>query len=165
MDAIRSLLDPKITAATVTAFFLLWAVLAKFLFKPVLGLLDSRKQDIANTYESANKELAKAEDLRTDYEKRLAEIEAEARLRIQTAVKEAQNAKDQILAEAKTRSEDVLKRGQEDLEREREKTLAQLREEVVGISISAASKLIQESLDDTKHRQLVNDFIDRIGTA
>lgn len=165
MEAIRSLLDPRITAATLTAFILLWIVLAKFLFKPVLGILDSRKQDISKTYEAADNERAKAGDLRTDYEKRLAEIEAEARLRIQTAVKEAQDAKDQILAEAKTRSEDILKRGQEDLVREREKTLVQLREDVVGISISAASKLIQESLDDTKHRQLVNDFIDRIGTA
>lgn len=163
MEALHALLDPKVTGATVVAFILLWIVLAKFLFKPVLGLLDSREQDIKNTYGAAENKLSEAEQFRADYEKRLAEIEAEARSRILAAVKEGQDAKDQILAEAKTRAEEIVTRGQEDLEREREKLLAQLRDEVVTISLSAAGKLVGESMDDDKHRRLIGDFINKIG--
>ena len=158
-------IDPKVMAAQVTGFILLWIVLARFLFRPVLALLRARNQDIKTMYESAEGERAKAEEFRTDYEKRLAGIEAEARGRIQVAVKEAQSAKNDILADAKSRAEDVLRRGQEELAREREKALAQLREEVVNISLAAAGKLIEESLDEARHRKLVSDFIDRIGTS
>ncbi|HUV05072.1 MAG TPA: F0F1 ATP synthase subunit B [Armatimonadota bacterium] len=158
-------IDPRVMAAQVTGFILLWILLAKYFFRPVLALLDSRRQEVKSLYESAESERAKAEEFRADYEKRMAGIEAEARARIQAAIKEAQGAKNEILADAKSRAEDILRRGQEDLAREREKTLAQLRGEVVNISVAAAGKLIEESLDQARHRRLVSDFIDRIGTA
>jgi F-type H+-transporting ATPase subunit b len=166
MDILQQLgIDPKVIAAQVTGFILLWIVLSKFLFRPVLNMLDERKQDIKSTYDAAEDERAKAEESRADYERRLAGIEAEARSHIQAAVKDAERAKSEIMADAKARSQDILRRGQEELAREREKTLAQLREEVVNISISAAGKIIGESLDEDKHRKLVGDFIDRIETT
>jgi F-type H+-transporting ATPase subunit b len=158
-------IDPRVMAAQFTAFILLWIVLAKYLFRPVLALLNTREQEIKTTYETAENEQEKAEDLRRGYEQRLAAIEAEARSHIQAAVKEAQAAKHDILADAKERAEGILRRGQEDLAREREKTLAQIREEVVDVSLAAASKLIEESLDEARHRKLVSEFIDRIGTT
>lgn len=158
-------INTQVIAAQIIGFVLLWALLAKFLFRPVLGLMDARQQDIKSTYDNAEAERAKAEEFRSEYEKRLAGIEAEARARIQAAVREAESAKDQIISEARNRSDDILRRGQEQLDREREKTLAQIREEVVDISLSAASKLIGESLDDAKHRKLVSDFVGKIGAA
>jgi F-type H+-transporting ATPase subunit b len=158
-------IEPKVIAAQITALILLWMILARFLFRPVLALLHSREQDIKTTYETAENERAQAEEFRADYERRLSVIEAEARSRIQAAIKEAQGAKNDIIAEGRSRSEEILRRGQEELAREREKILAQLREQVVDISLSAAGKLIGESLDEARHRKLVSDFIDRIGTA
>lgn len=158
-------IDPKVMAAQVVGFALLWLVLAKFLFRPVMALLKARAQEIKTTYETAEDERAKAEEFRADYEKRLAGIEAEARARIQAAIKEAQGAKTEILADAKTRSEEILQRGQEDLARERAKVLAQLREETVNISLAAAGRVIEESLDEARHRKLVSDFIEKIGTT
>lgn len=157
--------EPSVIAAQITGFLLLWLVLARFLFRPVLALMRSREEEIKSTYEDAENSRTEAEEFRADYEKRLADIESEARSRIQAAVKEAQDSKNEILADAKSRSDDMLERGRQDLEREREKTLAQLREEVVDISLAAAGKLIGEALDEARHRKLVNDFIDRIGTT
>ena len=158
-------IDPHVIAAQVVGFVLLWAVLAKYLFRPVLGLFDARRQDVKLMYDNAEAERAKAEEFRAEYEKQLAGIEAEARSRILAAVREAEAAKDQIMAEARSRSGDILRRGEEELARERDKALSQLREEVVNISLSAAGKIIGESLDDAKHRRLVSDFVDRIGAA
>lgn len=157
-------IDPRIIAAQIAGFVLLWMLLAKFLFRPVKGLLDSRKQDIEKTYSDADTARSEAEQLKSELDQRLAVIEAEARARMQEAVKEAKNAKNEILADAKNRSDDILRRGQEELVRERDKTLAQLKEEVVDISITAAGKIIGETLDDSKHRKLVSDFVDGIGT-
>lgn len=157
------LIDPKVLPASIMGFLILWFILRKYLFGPVMELLKAREEEIKVTYETAETEKTRAEDFRAEYEHRLSGIEAEARARIQSAVKEAEDAKNQILSEAKTRAEDILRRGQEDLNREREKTLAQIREEVVNLTIGATAKLIGETLDDTKHRRLVSDFIDKIG--
>ena len=158
-------IDPKVLAAAITGFLLLWVFLARFLFKPVMTLINTREQEIKTTYANADNAKAEALNLKSELEQRIAGIEADARARIQSAIKEAQDAKDDILADAKNRSEDIIRRGSEDLAREREKTLAQLREEVVNISMGAAEKLIGDSINDEKHRMLVNDFIDRIGTV
>lgn len=162
METLHSLIDPKVMAASVTGFIILWIVLARYLFKPVLTLLDERKEEIKTTYESAEAERKQAEDYRADYEKRLAQIEAEARTHIQTAIREAEDAKNHLIAEARRRSEEILRRGQEELAREREKIIAQIREEIVNMSLAAASKLIEESLDEQKHRKLISDFIESL---
>lgn len=163
MEAIHELLDPKVTAASVVGFILLYILLARYLFRPVLEILDARDREIKSAYENAQAELARAEELRADYQKRLDGVEAEARALMQKAVREAQEAKDFILSEARARSAETIERGHEQLAREKEKALAELRQEVVGISIAAASKIIEESLDERLHRKLVNDFIERIG--
>lgn len=158
-------IEPNIMAAQVTGFVLLWILLARYLFKPMLALLQTRENEIKGTYDKADAELAAAEQLKVDLDARLAGIEAEARTRIQAAIKEAQVAKDDMLAEAKTRVDGILKRGEEDLAREREKILAEIRGQTVDLSIAAASKIIGESLDEARQRKLVNDFIDQIGSA
>lgn len=158
-------IEPTVMAAQVTGFILLWIILAKYLFRPILALLNAREEEIKLTYANAEAERVKAEEFRAEYERRLAGIEAEARARIQSAVHEAESAKDQILTDARTRSEDILRRGEEELVREREKTLAQIREDVVDISLAAAGAIIGESMDESKHRKLVNEFVDKIGAA
>jgi F-type H+-transporting ATPase subunit b len=164
MELLKELgINSTIIAAQVTGFILLLIVLGRYLFKPVMTLLAAREQDIRSTYDAAETARTQADEYRDDLERRLSAVEVEARGRLQAAVKEGQDAKDDILADARNRAEEILRRGQESLDREREKTLAELREEVVNLSLAATSKLLEESLDEARHRKLVNDFIDRIG--
>jgi F-type H+-transporting ATPase subunit b len=158
-------IDPKVFAASITGFLLLWAFLAKFLFRPIMGLIKSREQEIIATYANAESAKTEAEKLKSDLEQQIANMDAEIRANMQNAIKEAQDAKDSILADARLKYEDILRKGQEDLEREKEKTIAGLREEVVNLSLNAAEKLIGDSMDDEKHRALINDFIDKIGVS
>ena len=166
MELLKELnFDPKVMAASVTGFLLLWFVLSKFLFGKVKDKIRERNEKIRSDYDAAENERLKAEEFRADYEKQLAEVDAEARSRIQTAVSEAQVAKNEILTEARSKSEDIFARGQEEIAREKEKALTQLKEEVVDITISAAGKLIGESMDQDKQRKLVADFVNEIEDA
>lgn len=164
MEILQQLgIDLKVLAASVTGFLFLLVVLAKLLFKPIMTMLKARELEIKTSYANADEAKADALKLKSDLEQQVAGMEAEARARMQAAVKEAQDAKDEILADARARYEEILRKGQDDLDREREKTLVQLREEVVNLSIGAAEKLIGDSLNDEKHRMLINDFIDKVG--
>lgn len=142
---------------------MLWILLARYLFRPVFEILDARAQEVKSNYDAARAERARAEELRADYQSHLDRVDVEARALMQKAVQEAQETKDFILSEARARSAETIERGHEQLAREKEKALAELREEVVGISIAAAGKVIEQSLDEELHRRLVSDFIERIG--
>ena len=155
-------IDVRVLLVQIGGFALLLLVFKRFLFGPVSHILESRKQEIASDYENAERDRSLAEDLRQDYDRRLAGIEVEARERIQAAIKEGQEHRDALLAEAREEAERLVRRGEEELEREHAKAMVELREEVVDLAISSARKLIERSLDDPTHRAMIKDFIDSI---
>jgi F-type H+-transporting ATPase subunit b len=105
------------------------------------------------------------ERLRDEYEQRLANIEAEARAQIQQAVKEAQQVREQILAEARQQAEKMIRDAEEVIRYEREKALAEMRTQVVDLTLLATSRILQESVDDARHRKMVEDFIDQVASG
>lgn len=158
-------IDLRVLAIQAGGFILLLLVFKKFLFGPIRQVLENRRQEIADTYSAAERERNTMEEFRRDYEKRLAGIEAEAHEKIQAAIKEAHGIRDEIIADARTKSESILLRGEEELAREREKTVAELRADVANLVIGASSNLLEQSLDDKAHRKLIDDFISSVGEA
>lgn len=156
-------IDPRVLLIQIFGFVLLMLILKKFFFGPVGQMLASRREEIADTYQEAEQARATMENLRRDYEKRLTEVETEAHERIQAAVKEAQNVRDEILNDARAKADDILQRGEMELDRERKKAIVELREEVANLVISASSSILEKSLDDAAHRKLVEDFISSVG--
>lgn len=156
-------IDPKLILVNIIGFILLLAILKKFLYGPITQILADRAEDVRSTYAAADAEKAKMEELRADYERRLADIEAEARQRIQEAIKEAQASKEHILNEARENADRIMQRGEQEIVREREKAVAEIRAQVVELTINAAGKLIEKSLDDTASRRLVDEFITSVG--
>ena len=97
--------------AQVVLFLALWFFMGNFFFKPILGRIKQRDKDIADTYHTVQEMQHEMEALRADYIARIAAVEAEARGRIQTAIKEAQSERERILAEARVQSEQTLQQG------------------------------------------------------
>jgi len=155
------------TAFLVNAFgfLIVFAILWKFFFTPVGAVLDTRRNDIAATYDQLEADKREMSALRTDYEQRLANIEAEAREKIQTAIKEAQATRDQIVTEAQLRSRELVTRAESEAERERQQAMITMRQQIVDLALNAATKVIGENLDDTRNRRLVDDFIAKESAA
>jgi F-type H+-transporting ATPase subunit b len=156
-------IDYRLIIVNILGFLILVWILKKFLYGPITQMIANRGEEIRSTYETAESEKATMEQLRKDYEKRLENIESEAHEKIQAAIKEAHGIRDEIIADARTRSEDILKRGEEELGREREKTVAALRDDVADLVVSASSNLLERSMDDAAHRKLIDDFISSVG--
>lgn len=160
MDVLNQInFNPVAFFINMAGFLLLLYLLNKMLFKPVGALLDQRQQDIASTYDKLEADRRQMETLRADYERRLAGIEAEAREKIQGAIKEAQSSRDQILQEAGMRSKEMLTRAEEQIRREQEQAMITLRQEVVELALGATSKIIGDSLDENRQRRLIDEFI------
>jgi F-type H+-transporting ATPase subunit b len=156
-------LEPMALLSQALAFIVLVWVLGKFLFRPVQNMLEARQQEVRSTLEQVAADRQAMEQSRREYETRLAAIESEARDKIQSALREAQGLKEEIIASARTDSEKIVRRGQEEIQREKQKALVELRTEVVDLAVQGASKILGTAIDERQHRALIGDFISKVG--
>ncbi|MCE5198458.1 MAG: F0F1 ATP synthase subunit B [Armatimonadota bacterium] len=152
--------DPKVLLVQAIGFLLVLLVFKFFLFKPIMDILDARRAEIDNQYDTAESQRSLAEDLKAQYEKHLAEIDDEMRAKIAEAVKEGQSMREEIITDSREQADRILTRAQDEIQREKEKALVDLRSTVASLTIGAAGKLINENLDDAKHRELIGKYID-----
>lgn len=161
MDAIVKSLGFNVTIFffQIILFLALWFLLGNLFFKPILGRLKQRDKDIADTYRTVQQMQHEMETLRADYLVRIAEVEAEARGRIQTAIKEAQTERERILAEARVLSEQTLHQGVADMEREKGEAMVSLRERMVTMALTALQKTLGVAADPTALRASIESSI------
>ena len=158
------MITPNVTQVltTVVGFLILVWVMGKFAWGPILDQLDKRRAKIEGDYAAAEQQLGEAESLKADFAHKLGEIKTLERERIQEAVKKGEGIAGGIVSEARQQAEVVKTKGRQDLEIEAQKAQVELRDTDVALAIGAAEKLIHERLDDQKHRQLIEQYIDHI---
>jgi len=152
---------PKLIFQVVN-FLLLLYLLNRFLFKPVLKLLDERESRIRKGLEDAeaaarDRELAKAER-----EAALDEARKEAQAMVARANKIAEDSRAEILADAKEQADKVAARAREEITAEKEKAMAELRSTVADLALQAAGRLVRSEMDTPTQRRLVEDFLKEV---
>lgn len=155
---------PNITNLLTTAvgFILFVWVLAKFAWGPILTLLDQRRDTIQGDYAAAEKNLADAEQLKVEFEAKLQDIKVIEREKVQEAVQRGEGLAKTIVAKATDDAAVKVAKADQDIELEVHQANLVLRDSVVAMAIGAAEKVIGERLDDAKHRQLIQEYIDSI---
>lgn len=148
--------------AQIINFLILVALLAKFAYKPLTQALADRQRRIADSLEAADRQKSEAEQLKREYQEQLNAARVQAQTIVEKARKLAEDTKEEILTEARAENARLLKAAQEEICREREQALAELRGEVVAISMAAAAKIICQNLDQEANARLVADFIDKL---
>jgi F-type H+-transporting ATPase subunit b len=166
MDMLNSLgIDPKLVFVQVFGFLVLLWLLNKFVFSKIFVILDERQADIKATYDQLDADRASMAATRKEYEDRLAGIETEARTKIQAAVKEAQELRASIIADAQKQAKTVIDNGRAELDRERTRTFIELRQQIADLAILAATRVVGESMDDARQRKLVDQYIAGVSTV
>ena len=156
---------PALLLTQIVGFLILLFILNRFMFRPIFGILDQRQADIKATYDQLDDDRRRMEQTRRDYEQRLANIETEAREKIQAAVKEAQALRDNLIADAQSQASTIVEQGRNQSERDRQKAFLEMRSQIVTLAVSAAGKVIDDNLTDVRQTKLVDDFIGSLGTA
>lgn len=154
--------DLRVVLVQTLGFILVLAVFKLFLFKPILGILDARRREIENQYENAEADRKSAEEMKTQYEQHLTSVQEEIRAKMVEAMKEGQTMRDEILADSRTKADGMVQKAQEEIRREKEKALVELKGTVADLAVNAAGKLIQENLNTPKQRELVSKYIDEL---
>ena len=143
-------------------FLIILILLRIFAWRPILKLLDERKKRIASEFDNIEKAKQEMAKLREEYEVKLKEIDLEARKRIQEAIAEGQKMAADLQVEAREEAKKVLSRAKENIELEVAKAKVELRDDIVNMAILATEKIINERLDDAKHKELIVEFIEGV---
>lgn len=152
---------PQLITHIIGFVIALW-ILKKFAWKPLLGLLDERRERIKNSFDEIDAKNAQAETLHQQYEAKLRDIDAEARKRLTEAVQEGEKIAAKIKDDARNEAKDIMARTKSELEQDFAKARIQLKEDVVNLTINATEKIIRERLDTQKHREMIGRFIEDV---
>ena len=144
-------------------FFLLLILLRVFLYKPVVRLLDKRRDKIMTDLDEADKARSQAETAKQEYEKQLEQAREERRSIVAQASEQAEKMREEILEKARVEAQQLLSKTEEEMEALRRQALVGAQDEIVDLALSAAGKVVGESLDEKAHRRLIQEFIAEVG--
>ncbi|MBR5171824.1 MAG: F0F1 ATP synthase subunit B [Phascolarctobacterium sp.] len=148
--------------AQILNFLFLVFVLAKFAYKPLLNIMEERKNKIASDLEAADAAKAEAEAVKSEYAAKLADARQEAQAIVEAARKSAQAAHDKIMAETKAEQDQVVAAAKEAIELEKQKALADVRAQVISLSMMAASKIVEQKLGSEEDKKMAGEIVDSI---
>ncbi len=144
---------------------LLFLLIKHFLFKPVQNILDARQAEIDKTYDDAEKAQDEAEALRDEYEKRIADAKNEASDIVKSATRKAQLHSEEIVRDAQAEAVRIKEKADEQIEQEKKKAMNELKDEISGIAVDIASKVVEREIDEKDHEALIAEFIKGVGEA
>jgi F-type H+-transporting ATPase subunit b len=144
-------------------FIILFVLLRKYAFGPLMGVMEKRARQIEDDLENAKKNRAEAEKLLEEQRAELARARQEAKTIIDHARTTSEKQAEEIIKAAREEVDQYREAARQEIEREREKAIEALRREVGQLSVLLASKVLGNELDQKRHEQLINDYLEEVG--
>ncbi len=135
----------------------------KFLFKPVMKMIESRQKEIDSMYENAGEAQQQAAQLETEYKEKLSNaVETGDRI-VKDAVVRAQKREEEIISQAHQQAAQIMQKAESDIAQEKKKALNDAKDEISDIAMAIAGKVVGRELNAADQADLVDSFIDRLG--
>jgi F-type H+-transporting ATPase subunit b len=140
------------------AFIIVLLTLNAWVYKPMLNMMETRKQKIAQGLEDARVAAEARADAQKEADKIRTEAQAEAAKIVREATERATVASQDVKVAAEAEAARARNTAMAEAEMERNRILGDLRGQVAALAIAAANKLVGEALDDKKQHDLLNEF-------
>jgi F-type H+-transporting ATPase subunit b len=145
---------------SIVNFLVILFLLRRYLWGPILTVLANRAEKIREGLAMAEAAKVERERMKAEVERLLADARREAQAIAERMTKAAEAAAADIRAQAKTEADRIRERGREDAKQLHDQSLAQLRSELAGMVVLAASRVLSRELDPEKHRALIEQSLD-----
>ena len=150
---------PTLLAQIVNVAILL-VVLYFVAYKPVMRMLDERSRRVKDSMEQADAIKEQAARAGEEVKKQLDIASKEGQKRIDQAVQAGEGIKEKAKQSARQEAEALITRARSEIQRERDEAISELRKEVADLTIAAAEKVIDRSLDKEAHRELIEKILE-----
>lgn len=163
MEFFKANIIPGEVFVQLLAFLLLFGILKIFAWKPILNVLENRRQRIRKEFEDIEEAKKEIDRLKAEYADHLQKIESQARVMLQEAVNEGRTIAREIQGKARSDAQATLQQTKENLEIEIAKARLHLRQEIAEVALHVSERILREKMaDDNKQRQKVLEIIEEL---
>jgi F-type H+-transporting ATPase subunit b len=155
-------INPGLIIWTIITFVVVLVILRFTAWKPLLGALTAREEKIRDSLQQAEEAQKQAQRLLEENKRQLALAEEQSQRIIKDGRDMGERLKAEIIEKANAGSRHMIEQAKEEIRREKDQALNQLRSEVADLAIIATGKLLDENLDTAKQRKLVDKVIQEI---
>ncbi|MBQ0000591.1 MAG: F0F1 ATP synthase subunit B [Clostridiales bacterium] len=149
--------------AMICNLFLQMYLIKKFLFKPVNDMLAKRKAMADAEISDAAKAKEEAIAMKNEYEQNMQDAKAKANELLQNAQKTATLQSEEILREASAQATALKAKAESDIEQEKRKAVNDIKNEIGGMALEIAGKVIEREIGENDHTKLIDEFIANVG--
>jgi F-type H+-transporting ATPase subunit b len=150
--------------AQLVSFLVLFGLLYFFAYKPILRMFDERSQRIKDSVEQAERVKEEAAAAEEENQKKLEAAAKEGQEAIARAMRAGDEARQRAQQEAQVEAAGLVEKARQEIQRERDEVVKELREEFADLTVAAAEKVIEKSLDKEAHRELIEKVLEESTT-
>ena len=158
-------LVPWTFVAQICNLFIQVYLIKRFLFKPVNEMLEKRKALADAQIREAEKAKADADAIKTEYEQNMKEAKEKANEILITAQKTAALQSEEMLKEATSQAAALKSKAESDIAQEKRKAVNEIKDEIGGMAVEIAGKVIEREISEEDHTKLIDEFIANVGEA
>ncbi len=167
MNVVQDLVGivPWTFIAQIANLFIQVYLIKRFLFKPVNKIIEERRALADAKIQDADRAKEEAEAMKAEYEQNMLEAKAKASEILQTAQKTAAVQSEEILKEAAAQAAALKSKAESDIAQEKRKAVNEIKDEIGGIAVEIAGKVIEREISEEDHAKLIDEFISNVGEA
>lgn len=148
---------------TVINLLIIYFIVSKFLFQPVKNILAKRQEELDKQYAEADAAKSQAGELRQQYEARVKGIDEEKAAAVSKAREKADEEYGRIVAEAKAEAQKIVSDAKRKAQSEQERSIRQAQEQIAGLVMEAAARVVASGQGQDADRELYNQFLAKTG--
>ena len=158
-------LVPWTFVAQICNLFIQMYLIKRFLFKPVGEMLEKRRALADAQIREAEQAKADADAIKTEYEQNMKEAKEKANEILTTAQKTAALQSEEMLKEAASQAAALKSKAESDIAQEKRKAVNEIKDEIGGMAVEIAGKVIEREISEEDHTKLIDEFIANVGEA
>lgn len=158
-------LVPWTFVAQICNLFIQMYLIKRFLFKPVNEMLEKRRALADAQIREAEQAKADADAIKTEYEQNMKEAKEKANEILTTAQKTAALQSEEMLKEATAQAAALKSKAESDIAQEKRKAVNEIKDEIGGMAVEIAGKVIEREISEEDHAKLIDEFIANVGEA
>jgi len=140
-------------------------IFKKLLLNPVKKVIAERKAKADSQIADAEKLRTEAEAMKAEYEQNLQNARTEANQIVAAAQKTAAARSEELLGEARAQAATLKQKAEADIAQERKKAVNEVKDEIGGMAMEIASKVVEREIKEADHQDLIDEFIKNVGEA
>ena len=144
---------------TLTIYF----VAKKFLFVPVMNMIEARQKEIDDMYDAAGQAKSEAEAMQSEYQQKLNQAQATSERLVKEAVARGQAKEEEIIRKANADASAIMDKASADIAMEKKKAINDAKNEISGLAMAIAGKVVERELNEADQSSLIDSFINGLG--